>query len=150
MQNQHGNDPKHSSKLLKEWFTEHNVHIMEWPAQSSGLNSIEHLPMGRSWETVIVLTYSNSVSFDELESLRRKVYFDPKKSSWTNYSLLFQTDEMEVNTKENKHWEDRTEVQRGWWSRCSNYKDFIVLIFSFDLIDTIYHSFPFHSKKLFT
>lgn len=28
------NDPKHASKLVKKWFQEQKVNVMEWPAQS--------------------------------------------------------------------------------------------------------------------
>ncbi|XP_047142877.1 heterogeneous nuclear ribonucleoproteins A1 homolog [Hydra vulgaris] len=39
---QQDNDPKHTSKKAKNWFEEHKVNVMEWPAQSSDLNPIEN------------------------------------------------------------------------------------------------------------
>lgn len=40
---QQDGDPKHTSKIVKEWLTGQNFQLMEWPPQSPDLNPIENL-----------------------------------------------------------------------------------------------------------
>ncbi len=40
---QQDNDPKHVSKLAKEFFNDNLINLLEWPAQSPDMNPIENL-----------------------------------------------------------------------------------------------------------
>ena len=40
---QQDSDPKHTSRLARDWFTNNNVSVIDWPPQPPDMNAIEHL-----------------------------------------------------------------------------------------------------------
>ena len=40
---QHDNDPKHASKVVKDWLKAEKINVIEWPSQSPDMNPIENL-----------------------------------------------------------------------------------------------------------
>jgi hypothetical protein len=40
---QQDNDPKHTSKKAKQWIQDHEISVLDWPAQSPDISPIEHL-----------------------------------------------------------------------------------------------------------
>ena len=39
----HDNAPIHTAGIVKDWFDENNVDVMDWPPYSPDLNPIEHV-----------------------------------------------------------------------------------------------------------
>lgn len=69
---QHDNDPKHTSKFVKEWLKNEKIKVLKWPAQSPDLNPIENL-----WE--IVNKNISPRNFKNVDQL-----FDALVEAWNN------------------------------------------------------------------
>ena len=71
---QQDNDPKHTSKISKEFFKKNNVNVLDWPSQSPDLNPIEHL-----W--AYMKTELSKLNSKNLKELKENI-----KNIWDNIS----------------------------------------------------------------
>lgn len=65
---QQDNDPKHSCKLVKKWFEQQKLKVLDWPAQSPDLNPIEHLWEGLKSSCAGIRVKNESSKFKLLQS----------------------------------------------------------------------------------
>jgi hypothetical protein len=74
---QQDNDPKHTSLLVRKWFTDNHINVMDWPAQSPDLNLIENL-----WSIV-----ERSVAAKKSKNVNE--LFDTVTECWNDVSPKF-------------------------------------------------------------
>lgn len=68
---QQDNDPKHTARIIRQFFQDHNIEVLEWPPQSPDASPIENL-----WEIVDKrIDRSKATSLDKLwEEIQRAWY----------------------------------------------------------------------------
>ena len=66
---QQDNAPIHTAKIVKEWFTNKNVTVLQWPAKSPDLNIIENV-----WGHLSRVSYENGKQYDSLNELENAVF----------------------------------------------------------------------------
>ena len=87
---QHDNDPKHTSKLIKDWLIAQNVTVMDWPAQSPDLSPIENL-----WDEIDRRIHTKNITntsdlFEEIQNIWNSIpqdYIDKLLKSMKNRCL---------------------------------------------------------------
>lgn len=68
---QQDGDPKHTAKIVKEWFSQQTFKLMEWPAQSPDLNPIENL-----WSILKKRLGKYKRAPENMDELWRRVQFE--------------------------------------------------------------------------
>ena len=66
---QQDNAPIHTAKIVKEWFTNKNVTVLQWLAKSPDLNIIENV-----WGHLSRVLYENGKQYDSLNELENAIF----------------------------------------------------------------------------
>ena len=66
---QQDNAPIHTAKIVKEWFTNKNVTVLQWPAKSPDLNITENI-----WGHFPRVLYENGKQYDSLNELENAIF----------------------------------------------------------------------------
>ena len=73
---QHNNDPKHIAKIVTNYFENNNLSIIDWPAQSHDLNTIENL-----WKEIKKRTIGKKhQSEDEIFQILKDIWINIDKN----------------------------------------------------------------------
>ena len=73
---QQDNAAIHTARVTKEWFSQHSVSVMKWPARSPDLNPIENL-----WGMMARDVYKDGKQYDTKNDLKNAIY-----DAWDKFS----------------------------------------------------------------
>ncbi len=65
---QQDNSSVHASEVVRNWFREHGIRILDWPSISPDLNPIENL-----WGILVRLVYPNGRQYNTVPELKRAI-----------------------------------------------------------------------------
>lgn len=74
---QQDNASIHSSKATKQWLTNKNIQVLDWPACSPDQNPIENL-----WGKLVKIVYANNRQFQSISSLKMAI-----QRAWQSLTL---------------------------------------------------------------
>ncbi|CAB4060851.1 unnamed protein product [Lepeophtheirus salmonis] len=66
---QQDNDPKYNAKVMKKWFKDNNINIIEWLSKCSGLNAIQNL-----WPYLTRVTSMKPINLTQLEAFAKEEF----------------------------------------------------------------------------
>ena len=76
----HNNAPINKASIIKNWFDENSIPLVDWPSYSSNLN-----PIGHSWTKVkdrIYRLYPDLESFDGIKEQLKKQFYKAIEEAW--------------------------------------------------------------------
>jgi len=74
---QQDNGPLHTARTTKEWFQDHGVQVVNWPARNQDLNPIENL-----WGSLVRLVYASGRQYNTTAELKAAI-----ECSWDQIQL---------------------------------------------------------------
>jgi hypothetical protein len=75
---QQDNSSVHASEMVRNWFREHEIRVLDWPSISQDLNPIENL-----WGILVRFVYPNGRQYETVPELKRAIL-----DAWSQIEFL--------------------------------------------------------------